>query len=107
MPLAGYVKGRLKDEGSVQLMDFLFKFTDSLIIISARRKGPRPAGAVEEQLLGNFLFSSGSEGRCRSTTQGAQMGGCLGADSALLWRVATGMVLGGQRGRGSWWVTYP
>ena len=73
MPLAGYVKWHLKDEGSVLLMDFLFKFTDSLIIISARKKGPRPAGAVEEQLLGNFLFSSGSEGRWRSRTQGAQI----------------------------------
>ena len=63
------MKKHLRNEGSALLMDFQFKFTESLIIISARMKGPRPAGVVEDQLLGNFLFSSGSKGRWRSRTQ--------------------------------------
>ena len=62
------MKQHLKDEGSALLMDFQCKFTESLIIISARMKGPRPAGVVEDQLPGNFLFSSGSKGRWRSRT---------------------------------------
>ena len=60
------MKQHLKGEGSALLMEFQCKFTESLIIISARMKGRRPI--VEDQLLGNFLFSSGSKGRWRSRT---------------------------------------
>lgn len=101
-------------------MDFLFKFTDSLIIISARKKTKDQRGLARSNYLAIFFFSNGSKGRWKSRTEGGAqisysvpssglnvlcllvgLGGCLGGDSALPleggpweWR------LGGVGGRG-------
>lgn len=73
-------------------MDFLFKFTDSLIIICARKKHQGPAGVVGEQLLGSLLFSNGNKGEKKEGTLGVQMPpSCLNwAQCSLLIQVTAG-----------------
>lgn len=64
--LTRYKKQCLKNESSVLLMDFLFKFTDSLIIISARKKTKDQRGLSRSNYLAIFFFPMEAEGGGRT-----------------------------------------